>query len=205
MQENPYPFKSKEWYKWTHEEAEKMHGIFLAWVASKANRIHSVLEIGCGLHDFYEKQFLEMGCTYLGLDHDGKVMDKRRLNQHSWRSGFIHRDIMSKAPVEPEKADLVFSRATIDHVSDPDLFVRQCIQAAHRYVYIMTYRPPLPIDKLEHRVEEGSDGYYYNDLAINQLHAVIDEFSVMTRTLEIVRTGRPEPEIQTELHIILEV
>jgi len=204
MQDNPYPFKSREWYKWTHEEAQAMHGIFLTWVASKASHIQSVVEIGCGLHDFYEGRFLEMGATYIGIDHDRQVVIQRLKGARSWRSGFIHVDMMDETLIELPKADLVFSRATIDHVSDPDRFMRLAIEAAERYVYIMTYRPPL-LDEDQHRIEHGTDGYCYNDLSMRRIEEVIGEFETKSHQLHVMNTGRPEPEIQTEMHIEIEV
>lgn len=211
MQVNPYPFKSAEWYRWTHEEAQAMHEVFLAWVEPRLSEIKSVRELGCGSHRFYSRWFTRKGISYCGVEHDSNVCAGREpfigplesVCCEDAETGICNY-VASMGIGPPPFADLVFSRATIDHVSDPDEFLRRAVAKARKYVYIMTYRPPL-VNTGDHKIEKGGDGYCYNDLSIERLHQVIDEFPVKARQLKSIPTGRPKPEIQTELHIIVEV
>ena len=97
--------------------------------------------------------------------------------------------------------DLVFSHNVIDHSPDPDLFIRMSIESATKYVYIMSYRGWFPnID--EHKIEKGGDGYFYNDISVNQVRRLLDSLGY-DYELKRVPTNMPELEIQNELHIIV--
>jgi len=202
MQVNPYQFKSKQWYHWTHEEAKAMHDVFIRWVEPRLKDIRSVAEVGCGLHRFYADWFCSRGLSYCGIDHDTEVCDKRGKGMRMLESVCCCDWLVAEhGRISP---DLVFSRATIDHVSDPDEFLRRAIVKANRFVYLMTYRP-YDATLSEHHIEKGPYGYYYNDLSPRRIAAVIEEFHPKRYEVHRILTGRPEPEIQTELHIEVEV
>jgi len=202
MQVNPYPFMSEEWYRWTHEESQAMHDVFLRWVEPRVAQIHSVAEIGCGIHRFYADWFCGRHIRYCGLDRDEMVCNQRE--KHMLPLESLHCIDWPVAEYGRIYPDLVFSRATIDHVSDPDEFLRRAIGSARRYVYLMTYRP-YDADLKAHVIEKGADGYYYNDLSPSRIAAVIEEFQPQRYEVRCQPTGRAEPEIQTEIHIEIEV
>lgn len=201
-QVNPYPFKSYEWYKWTHLEAAEMHDVFTDWARDRFYDIATVLEVGCGLYRRYSDFFVDRGIRYIGLDNDPEIIAARINGSRRYLEDFICTDF-TEPDVSIPQADLVFSRAVIDHVVDPDTFLRNAIKFARKYVYIMTYRPPT--DSVEHKIEKGNDGYYYNDLSIARLLDVLENERVKIFRLNEVNTGRVAPEIETELHIEVEL
>jgi len=195
---NPHAFKSPEWYEWIHNEAEVPHQVFIDWLRPRMADIHSVMEIGCGKHWFYDDFFGDK--IYFGVDHDPKVIQHclhRGRPHHGWFcTDFQHAEFT-------ERADLIFSRATIDHVADPDGFLRKAVEQARKYAYIMTYRgyfPALPAHRQEH---SEVDGYWYTDLSNFRLQALLSGLGVKY-DLKRVPTGRAEGEIQEELHIVVE-
>ena len=192
---NPHKFLSHEWYEWMHNNKKQIHDDFVLWTHDKA--ISSILQVGCGKHDFYHRVFSSQ--HYIGLDispdvisHCLKYVDPNMC--HAWECG----DILTSGPWE---TDLVFSHNVIDHSPDPDLFIRMSIESAAKYAYIMSYRGWFPnID--EHKIEKGSDGYFYNDISVNQVRRLLDSLGYAYE-LKRVPTNMPKIEIQNELHIIV--
>jgi hypothetical protein len=203
-QVNPHKFKSREWYKWTHREAEAMHDVFVDWLTPKLAHIQSLMEVGCGLHDFYENLCVANSIKYIGVDHDLEVIRQRHVE--TTQRKFICADFCNWPLPGLQRpgirSDLVFSRAVIDHVSSPDSFISQALLLANKYVYIMTYRPCLLEAEAHAITGPDADGYFFNNLSMPQLERLLKDYK---HELRRVPTGRAKDEIQEELHIVIEV
>lgn len=200
LQKNPHEFLSPEWYKWTHECLAMIHEGFLAW--TKTIEFDSVLEVGCGKHDWYVERFV--GKRYCGMDNSEDVFNHRCCSGHNYYP--LHSSIWGSIEASDEydiqtPFDLVFSHATIDHSPRPDEFIRQCIKAARKYVYIMSYRGYFS-DIDEHKIEKGEDGYYYVDVSIKQVERLLKEMDCNFTILQ-VPNGLGPLEIQYETHIVI--
>lgn len=197
---NPHPFHSLAWYKWTHEEAQVCHDVFVEWLRPRMAEIETVIEIGCGMHDYYPKLFIEK--DYIGLDSDVAVAAYKATQAvpGPGRHCYVTADVMGELDIGP--ADLVFSRAVIDHVEQPNAFLLQCLDLSRRWVYLMNYRGYFG-DLRHHRKERGADGIWYVDVAVPCLEVTLAGLSVEYQ-IRCVETGRPPGQIQQEMHVIAE-
>lgn len=206
---NPYPFKTADWYAWTHDEASAMHDVFRQWLAPRMSEIETVAEVGCGLHPNYARLLKDK--QYLGIDHDQAVVQARQADpdKPEWHryvcadfcelpyNQFITSDVWPRP-------DLLFSRAVIDHVRDPDEFLRNACRFARNWIYVMTYRP-YDEQLTDHQITKGPDGYWYNDLAPDRIRQVLAEFHPRHAEVRSQPTGRHAPQFETEIHIIVEL
>lgn len=206
---NPHKFMSPEWFRWTHNQHERIHRQFCRWVSERRPEIYAVLEIGCGKHDFYHHFFA--GMSYVGMDISGQVIDycrdnHARIPSHIWSpADFLEAKFLSY------RYDLVFSHAVIDHSPDPDAFVRKCVTLANRWVYIKTYRGYFE-DLPKHKIEQSSnaeDPNVYVDVSVPQIEGVLRRMAAKNQVSKYellpVPTGRTAEEIATELHIVIEI
>ncbi len=197
---NPHKFMSPEWYEWTHNTVLQVHEHFMAW--TRTIEFEFVLEVGCGKYGWYYCAFYKSGHAYKGIDsYQGVIVHCRAMfpNPMAWTRENIC-DIHAGSWCN---YDLVFSHAVIDHAPDPDLFIRKSIEASLHYTYIMSYRGYFPAIA-EHKIEKNTfDGYCYNDISIPQVRRLLDGLGYKYELHEVA-TGLPLPEIQSELHIIVE-
>lgn len=207
---NPHKFMSPEWYEWTHNTVLQVHEHFMAWTRTIEPGTGFVLEAGCGKTLWYYHQFLKSDKWkhYTGLDVSDDVIDHRKRVLPNDTLSYFRNSIEAFSSYEheakrPSVFDLVFSHAVIDHAPDPDKFIRKSIEASSKHVYIMSYRGYFPA-LAEHKIEKNAtDGYYYNDISVPQVGRLLDGLGHKYELHE-VPTGLPEPEIQSELHIIVE-
>lgn len=193
---NPHPFKSFEWYQWTHEEAKVCHDYFMNWRRTKY-QIYDALEIGCGMYGKYARYFNDGVTIYTGMDNDSVVIDECAKRHATTKAKWLCANVMDSQPVT--EYDLVFSRSVIDHVPNINAFIEKCIELSNRYVYIMSYRGYFASIKT-HKQEQGADGTYYNDISLMELFDFLKQLRV-PHLLHCVPTGRPKDQIQHELHI----
>jgi len=191
--ENPHKFMSPKWYEWTHKEAQSCHDVFMDWTRDKV--FEKVMEVGCGKCAFYAGFFNET--RYVGLDKDLDVVAYRN-DRHIPHITYCG-DVLTW---RGDTADLVFSRAVIDHMEDPDAFVRACLELSTRYVYIMNYRGYFA-DIEQHRGEHRANGFWYTDISVRQIEHLLSLMPVKY-DVNCICTGRKAPEIKQETHIIIE-
>ena len=205
---NPHEFMSRNWYRWTHDQHAEIHQIFCAWVSHRLHEIETVLEIGCGKHDFYHHCFADQ--EYLGIDVCRDAVNYCRLKhepiaKHLWITGdFLIFDFQHL------RFDLIFSHAVIDHSPDPTAFVKKTVELATYYVYHKTYRGYFD-DIAEHRQQPSgnpADKDCYVDVSVQELDRVLGEMQkageLKQYELKSVPTGRGVHEISQELHIVVE-
>jgi hypothetical protein len=197
---NPHPFLSLEWYRWTHEEAQACHNVFLEWLRPRLGEIETVIEVGCGMHDFYPRLFADK--DYIGLDNNVEVAAYKATQPvlGSGRHCYVTADIMAELDIGP--ADLVFSRAVIDHTDHPHWFLENCINASRRWVYVMNYRGYFA-ELDDHRWQRGADGIFYGDISVKAIDAQLAGLPVEYQ-IRCVETGRLTGHIQQETHIVVE-
>ena len=199
---NPYPFHSPEWYAATFQCLEQCHLKNFAEIAKRWwNRIDSVLEVGCGTHNFYPTAFMEK--KYTGCDIDPAVIAycqehyAAQLRNHQWKARTLH-------SFPDESYDLILANSVIDHAEDPDQFINDCIRVAKRFAYIVSYRGYF-IGLVDHKQEKGGDGFFYNDISAPRIGELLENRSDVLRfDILPVPTGRPGVEIQFETVIKIE-
>jgi len=192
--ENPHKFMSPKWYEWTHKEAQSCHDVFMQWVVNNCQSLDRVIEVGCGKHAFYADYFIDT--IYAGLDIDKDVFAYR--NDNCPKVTYCG-DVLTW---REETAELVFSRSVIDHMEDPDAFIRSCLELSTRYVYIMNYRGYFA-DIEQHRGEHRANGFWYTDISVRQIEHLLSLMPVKY-DVNCICTGRKAPEIKQETHIIIE-
>lgn len=152
-----------KWYKEIHASNYLLHENFMQYLRKK-NDIQSILEIGCGT-GVYPIQHSELfkKITYTGLDISQEAIDYCKKNSNF---NFICGDFLKMEM--PEKYDLVYSHAVIDHVYDIDKFISDIVQTCKKYAYINSYRGYFPQLKKHEMRWKDDDGCYYNDISVIQ-------------------------------------
>lgn len=183
-----------DWYTWMHDGRIEQHLAFQRWfaVTDRAERIETVLELGCGLAVGYADFF--SGISYTGSDLASRVIDWCRHNRNNSRHRYVACDFIEET--FPNHYDLVFSHGTIDNSYDMDAFLQAAVRASRRWVYITAYRGFFP--ELEtHRIDwRESDGCFYNDLSpARAAENAIDDRIIERHPLPstVVARARPDP------------
>lgn len=190
--------RTGNWYLELFNARPLLHKNFINYLKAK-NDLKTVLEVGCGT-GVYPIQFKELfsNLKYTGTDISETAIEQ--CTKHS-QFEFICGDFIKME--FPEKYDLVFSLAVIDHVYDIDRFLAKIVQISKKYAYINAYRgyfPNLNKHKMNWRADEGC---YYNDLAVNQIKETLiqsglseDEFIIRPQ-----ESGQKNLEIETVIEI----
>ncbi len=117
----------------------------------------SILDIGCGLGDFYQylKERAE-GFSYMGYDISPKMVESAE--KRFPEAGFMVRDILESQP-EPESFDYVVASGTFNiRVKEHDAFLKDMISAMYR-----ACKKGIGFNLLERRPNEWfNDGLYYS-------------------------------------------
>lgn len=207
---NPHKFMTPEWYEWTHNCQAAAHNSFSEWAKERWEHINSVLEVGCGKYSYYARFFA--GKIYTGMDCSQDVIKYRQLNpidldlQLNPVDNSAHKYLCADFTTHSinRKFDLVFCHSVIDHARDVDCFLRDCVRASKRWIFIMSYRGWFP-DLQRHKQERGPDGFYYNDVSPIEVRGVLETMQCKSIRLFATPTNRPAEETQNELTIIAEV
>jgi SAM-dependent methyltransferase len=123
------------WWSDIHGRRPAIHASFAKWMAEKAGEFQTVLEVGCGAGVYPLKHFEMFGdAVYTGLDISAEGI--KHCAAHS-DSEFICADFL-QYPLD-RQFDLVFSHATVDHVYDPDEFLRRIVSATGKCAFVSAY------------------------------------------------------------------
>lgn len=189
------PQANLEWFTWMYNGRAEQHEAFRQWFRSvdRAERVETVLELGCGLAVGYADFFHDR--AYTGTDLAPQLVDwcqKHRPNpRHAYRACDFVREPF------PNQYDLVFSHGTIDNNYDMDEFLRAAVRASRRWVYISAYRGFFP-DLADHRMEwRQVDGCYYNDLSPARAEATLRAAGCREVAIFPSFTGRQEIPYET--------
>jgi len=169
-----------DFYDSIFEDRPLLHANFVDFVKNKKD-CKTALEVGCGA-GAYPIKFKEMfsGMEYTGIDFSKSSIEfcKKNSEYKFLSDDFIKMDL-------PDKYDLVFSHAVIDHVYDPDRFLEKIVNACKKYAYVSAYRGYFP-ELMQHKMKWVNRlGCYHNSLSVNQLKRVLqksgldaDEFTI---------------------------
>jgi len=160
--------KSDDWYTNIYVARPLLHENFVDYLTRNSD-VKTILEIGCGAGVYPIKlRELFSNKKYLGIDISEQAITYCK--NHS-QFDFICGDFLQ---IElPEKYDLVFSHAVVDHVYDIDLFLSKIVQTCRKHAYVSSYRGYFP-NLGEHRMTWNNDeGCYYNDLSVNQIRRTL--------------------------------
>jgi len=159
-----------DFYDDLYEIRPLLHADFLDFVKNKKD-CKTVLEVGCGVGVYpikFKEIFSEM--EYTGIDFSEPSIEFCKKNsEYKFSCGdFIKMDL-------PDKYDLVFSHAVIDHVYDPDRFLENIVKTCQKYAYVSAYRGYFPNLK-QHKLKWVNRlGCFHNSLSINQLKRVLQK------------------------------
>lgn len=169
-----------------------IHQDFMDFLKDKTD-IKTVLEIGCGTGIYPIKhRDLFNGIWYTGIDIGLPSIEHcKRNSDFTFICGdFIKMDL-------PERYDLVFSHAVIDHVYDINKFLAKIVQVCSRHAYISAYRGYFP-DLERHKMTWNvADGCYYNDLSLHEAKIALiqqgltDNEIILRRQASGLQLGQP--------------
>lgn len=144
-----------DWYQMIYGFRKQVHDYFTEWVNARQD-IQSVLEIGCGRAYPYSNIFAEY--RYTGCDISQKEIDACHQYENPLHSYFCI-DFLGETSL-PEKYDLVFSHAVIDHVYDISLFLKRAAAASRKYIFLTAYRGWFPeLDYHNYEWDESATCY----------------------------------------------
>lgn len=159
-----------KWYEQIHQSQAELHRHFQSWLATKADA-RSVLEIGCGTGSYpVLRKYLFGDLDYTGVDISPTCIDYcTKHSDFKFRCG----DLLEME--FDDTYDIVFSHAVIDHVADPNTFLRKAVSLSRRWAYISAYRE-VREDLPSHKINwNEQDRCYYNDLTEREIVSVLAE------------------------------
>lgn len=138
-------------------------------------KLSSVLEIGCStglLPKFMNNIFNNV--KYTGLDFSEKSLQLAKKNYIS--GNFLKGDFL-QLPLEQDY-DLILCLDVIDHVNDPDAFLKKIIQKTKKFGFIRAYRGYF--DKIDNHIMEyrSNEGIYLNNLSIKKIQILFEKNNI---------------------------
>lgn len=121
----------KNLYGWRNANASHMHARFMPHVLDLCPPLTSktrVLDVGCG-NGYTAGMFLARGCSVVGIDEstDGIEIARGTYPQGQFQVDSADDDLLTRLGCEP--FDIVVSTEVLEHIYDPQAFVRGCYNA----------------------------------------------------------------------------
>lgn len=138
-------------------------------------KLSSVLEIGCStglLPKFMNNRFNNV--KYTGLDFSEKSL---QLAEKNYTSGNFLKGDFLQLSLEQDY-DLILCLDVIDHVNDPDAFLKKIIQKTKKFGFIRAYRGYF--DKIDNHIMEyrSNEGIYLNNLSIKKIQILFEKNNI---------------------------
>lgn len=138
-------------------------------------KLSSVLEIGCStglLPKFMNNIFNNV--KYTGLDLSEKSL---RFAKKNYMSGNFLKGDFLQLSLEQDY-ELILSLDVIDHVYDPDAFLKKIIQKTKKFGFIRAYRGYF--DKIDNHIMEyrPNEGIYLNNLSIKKIQTLFEKNNI---------------------------
>lgn len=195
---NYWQNKDKEFYEAIYYETPKIHEYFQEWY-SRQGDINTILDVGCGAGIYGRRVFKDK--SYHGVDISGKAIalaqSKDRNKNHSYRIC----DFIADKYYNDAHYDLVFSLSVIDHVYNPDEFIKKCVKLSKRHAWIAAYWgyfPKLKLHKMEWHPEITC---YQNKLSVSHLQNLLDNLNVKYSIEALPYEKRKKPAVATIIKI----
>lgn len=158
------------------------------WILDKLTelkKVKNVLEIACGPGidiEFLEKEYGEnLPFSYTGLDYTPKFIEmlKEKYPQHT----FVEADAMD-VPFEDKTFDVVYTRHSLEHVSDPHKELDEMFRLAKKYLIIGWFR--LVDTETSFHIKSNKFGEYpLHDLNRVEFESKISEWGTIEDTFVI--------------------
>jgi SAM-dependent methyltransferase len=155
--------KNNDWYTEIHNSNYLLHDDFINYFKGK-KYVKTVLEIGCGtgIYPIQNKElFSDMQYTGIDISETAITYCKNNSQFEFICGDFIKMDL-------PNKYDLVYSHAVVDHVYDINAFIAKIVNTSKKYAYINSYRGFFPQLSKHKMTWDGHDGCYFNDISVTQ-------------------------------------
>ena len=187
---NYWQNKSENFYEDIYNETPKIHEFFKDWYAKQKN-IQTILDVGCG-SGIYGRTFFN-DKSYLGVDISKKAIEIAKTNDKNKMHDYITCDFIADDILNDKKFDLVFSLSVIDHVYDPDKFLKKCINLSNRYLLIVAYWGYFP-NLGSHNIDwHPETTCYQNQLSIMQIQNLLNHMKLKYSidSLSYEKRGKP--------------
>jgi len=158
------------------------------WILGKIKnlkKIKSILEVACGPGidiEYLEREYDgKFPFSYTGLDYTPKFIEtlKDQYPQHE----FIEADAMD-IPFEDGTFDVVYTRHSLEHVSDPHKELDEMFRLAKKYIIIGWFR--LVDTETEYHIKSNKFGEYpLHDLNRTEFETKVSEWGVIEDTFTI--------------------
>lgn len=158
------------------------------WILGKIKtlkKIKNVLEVACGPGidiEYLEREYEgKIPFSYTGLDYTPKFIETLKVQypQHE----FIEADAMD-IPFEDESFDVVYTRHSLEHVSNPHAELDEMFRLAKKYIIIGWFR--LVDTKTSYHIKSNKFGEYpLHDLNRTEFEAKVSEWGVIEDTFTI--------------------
>ena len=138
-------------------------------------KFSSVLEIGCSiglLPKFMNNVFNNVEYTGLDLSEKSLALAKKNFINGNFLEGDFLQLSLEK------DYELILSLDVIDHVYDPDAFLKKIIQKTKKFGFVRAYRGYF--DEIDDHIMEyrTNEGIYLNNLSIKKIHALFKQNNI---------------------------
>lgn len=144
-----------------------MHKNFQMWVYRK--KIDSMLDVGCGAGIYAE---IYRDRIYHGSDVNEEAM--RFLAKTYPDSYFYVGDFMGNQ--FNRMFDLVFALNVLEHVADPDSFLKKMCHLTDDYIYIAIHTGKHRFK--DHHFHIEKEGYYKNKLSFPKISKILEDYHI---------------------------
>lgn len=159
-----------EYWVGMYDEQAPYHALFLKGLDLNRHHIKTVLEVGCGSGVYPIKHAHEFeGLAYTGVDISKSAIDYAKANS---AAEFIEADFLQWQ--DDRVFDLAFSHSTLDHVYDPDEFLRKIVAKTGKVAFISS--PSISDKTTELIADHNADlGFYLNTIPLSRVKYVLRE------------------------------
>ncbi len=187
-----------DWYIWMYESRQPAHDSLLAFVAereSAGDRVHNILDVGCGCAVGYADAFRDR--RYVGMDLSEKEVAWCREHRAHTDHDYICADVVADAPTE--QFDLVFSQGTIDNTWDINAYLRGLVRYSRKWIVLTAYRGWFP-DLPEHRYTmDPNTSIFYNDISPAETRVVLEALGCTDIRIEPLAMNSTEIPFETRI------
>lgn len=190
--------KDYVFYEDIYKQTPKIHEYFQDWM-SKQNNIQTVMDVGCGAGVYGRTIFKDI--PYEGIDISEKAIELAKSKDKSKNHSYKTCDFISGSGFDKPKFDLVFSLSTIDHVYDPDEFLKKCIRISKKVVFVAAYWGYFPKLKSHQMEWHPETTCYQNKLSIRQLQYLLDNLKISYSIEPLTYEKRNKPAMATIIKV----